>query len=183
MKRLVFTIIVTVLTVVSWSLPIQLASAIPTHRTIGTALTAQERSVANACAHSTKGMLEAVSATSTRNVWVVGEGFNYDKVVIEHWDGTCWQVMPTAALAGNLASVVAISPRDVWAVGATAAQDAGSLIMHAPVTSPAPQCPRGCHDIAMSGNRAQCHDRRPLARSGLTPVPLAAACPQPLSCI
>jgi hypothetical protein len=131
MKRLVFTIMVTVLTIASWSFPAQPASAIPTHRALERTLTAQVRSPANACASGTKGMLSTVAVSSAADVWATG--FDHDnRALIEHWDGICWQVVPSASLTGQIAGIAAISPHDVWAVGtaATASRGGGALIAH-----------------------------------------------------
>src|SRR5262245_34492017 len=35
----------------------------------------------------------------------------------EHWDGTSWSIVPAASFPGVLYAVVALGPRDVWAVG------------------------------------------------------------------
>lgn len=69
--------------------------------------------------------LTSVAATSARNAWAVGNQ-NDHKALIEHWNGSAWKIVPTGII-GELMGVVAISPRDVWAVG-----DAGAkpLVAH-----------------------------------------------------
>ncbi|MEO7000171.1 MAG: hypothetical protein ABI068_00050 [Ktedonobacterales bacterium] len=67
--------------------------------------------------------LSAVAATSARDAWAVGFQATMTgttQTLIEHWNGTTWQVAPGAnpgAVNNELLSVAAISPRDVWAVG------------------------------------------------------------------
>ncbi len=59
------------------------------------------------------GVLNAVSADASNDVWAVG-----DK--LWHWDGVRWSIAPLpsgASPSGALFGVVAISPHDVWAVG------------------------------------------------------------------
>jgi hypothetical protein len=81
---------------------------------------------------STSAMLRAVGGTSPSDVWAVGikfEGNAYDPgqmtELFEHWDGTSWSVVPgpPGSEDRQLQDVVAISPSDVWAVGAESAPD------------------------------------------------------------
>ena len=67
--------------------------------------------------------LLGVAAVSTTNVWAVGY---YTKnggaqTLIEHWNGTSWQVVSSPNVAGSsgsgLVSVVAVSATNVWAAG------------------------------------------------------------------
>ena len=66
--------------------------------------------------------LDAVSGTSSADVWAVGAsresvGGFYDPL-IEHWDGSAWTTItpPDLPIAG-LTDVHALAPNDVWAVG------------------------------------------------------------------
>jgi hypothetical protein len=72
---------------------------------------------------SERDMLFGVSALSPSNVWAVGDQEGPDgkfETLVEHWDGSAWQVSatPNPATVGNhLYGVDAIAPDDVWAVG------------------------------------------------------------------
>ena len=70
--------------------------------------------------------LNSVSAVSSTDVWAVGYSFNgivsdsKSKTFILHWNGSVWNVVPspnTLAPENRLKAVVAISAKDVWAVG------------------------------------------------------------------
>jgi hypothetical protein len=68
------------------------------------------------------GSLTGVSALSSRDVWAVGfEGGDrkIDLPVVEHWNGTRWQAVPTRRLrmGAELWGIKAISQNDVWVVG------------------------------------------------------------------
>lgn len=71
-------------------------------------------------------VITGLSALTSRDVWAVGNRGalvgTYALAggsVIVHWDGTRWQVIPHPQRPQNaLVAVVAISSRDVWAVGA-----------------------------------------------------------------
>ena len=83
-------------------------------------------------------VLEAVSAVSATDIWAVGDsrattGELPFEPLIEHWDGTAWNVVPSApiAMTGSdfLSGVAAISATNVWAVGRTGAHSV-PLIEH-----------------------------------------------------
>jgi hypothetical protein len=58
-----------------------------------------------------------VAAVSQNDIWAVGA--NRDRPVIEHWDGSRWEVVPAPILGRTsyLQGVTALSPTDAWAVG------------------------------------------------------------------
>jgi hypothetical protein len=67
-----------------------------------------------------------VIALNSRNVWAVGYSLDGDGVtfsnLVEHWDGTSWQIVPSpnVELRDNLLyAISAVSPNDIWAVGYT----------------------------------------------------------------
>jgi hypothetical protein len=71
-----------------------------------------------------EGSLHAVSADSASDAWAVGETVaNSDGTItreplIEHWNGSEWGTVASAAGSGNeLVAVDALSPSDVWALG------------------------------------------------------------------
>lgn len=70
-----------------------------------------------------EGSLSGLAVLSAKDVWAVGSQrmSKSDPVqpLIMHWNGASWNTIPHAsALPGStLASVVAISPNDLWAVG------------------------------------------------------------------
>ncbi|HEY1583025.1 MAG TPA: hypothetical protein VGF73_08000 [Chthoniobacterales bacterium] len=67
--------------------------------------------------------LAGVDAISSSDVWAVGEICQpgIGKTLALHWDGSGWSAIPSPNKGINedseLASVVAIAPNDVWAVG------------------------------------------------------------------
>ncbi|MHB8600477.1 MAG: hypothetical protein ACYDER_27170, partial [Ktedonobacteraceae bacterium] len=74
--------------------------------------------------------LYAVAAVSTSDVWAVGDSQTIHGpgvALIEHWDGTSWQVVASPVVDGILLSIAAVSATDVWAVGADVT---GPLIDH-----------------------------------------------------
>ena len=67
-----------------------------------------------------------VIALSSRNVWAVGNSLDSDAVVfsnlVEDWDGTSWQIVPSPNVDfrdNSLQAISAVSPNDIWAVGYT----------------------------------------------------------------
>ena len=59
----------------------------------------------------------AVVAVSTKDVWAVGYSTGYN-ALIEHWNGTSWQVVASNAKKGTiLRGITVISANDIWAVG------------------------------------------------------------------
>src|SRR2546426_2430536 len=69
--------------------------------------------------------LNDITGTSSTDLWTVGWYTNVSNgsslTLAEHWDGTQWMAIPTPTPGdrGELASVAAIAPDDVWAVGET----------------------------------------------------------------
>jgi hypothetical protein len=71
--------------------------------------------------------LYAVAAVSASDVWAVGANG-----LIEHYDGTAWQIvslsgLPEPLAASTLTGVAARGPADVWVVGTTSAGRAVTL--------------------------------------------------------
>ncbi|MGH2482118.1 MAG: hypothetical protein ACRDHW_20905, partial [Ktedonobacteraceae bacterium] len=77
-------------------------------------------------------LMDSLSVVSADNIWAVGavtawqgrfSGNEFGHTLIEHWDGQQWRVVasPDGTPHGfnALHSVVAISPNDIWAVGAS----------------------------------------------------------------
>ncbi|MFG2827411.1 hypothetical protein ACGFWI_08110 [Streptomyces sp. NPDC048434] len=97
---------------------------------------------------------DAVTTTSDGKAWTVGRAMSRsikDGVpAIQSWDGTSWQrqTLPDVG-TGELSSVTAVAPDDIWAAGAAYAADATSpqtaLLLHwdgtswKRVTVPGPQ--------------------------------------------
>ncbi|WP_223167304.1 hypothetical protein [Nonomuraea sp. SYSU D8015] len=69
------------------------------------------------------GSLSDVLAISSSDVWAVGQQEIWDvwknRGTIRHWNGARWTEVPLrdATAAGNLRSLAAAAPSDVWAVG------------------------------------------------------------------
>jgi hypothetical protein len=79
--------------------------------------------VPNPAVGSNSNYFNGVDAVSANDVWAVG-AFNSSRgghrVLIEHWNGTQWTVMPGGHLdsdSSELYAIDATSPNDAWAVG------------------------------------------------------------------
>lgn len=75
----------------------------------------------------------AVSALSPSRAWAVGQTFVGDgngqaATLIESWDGASWRIA-SSSVAGGLSGVAAVSPYDVWAVGAQTVEMGGHLAL------------------------------------------------------
>jgi hypothetical protein len=72
---------------------------------------------------SERDLLWGASATSTSDVWAVGDKQGADgvfKALIEHFDGKNWSVVPSpnpGSTGDHLYGVAAVSPTNAWAVG------------------------------------------------------------------
>ena len=69
--------------------------------------------------------LSGVTALASNDVWAVGSSNNYTNTLVLHWDGSSWSVVssPNSGEYGHessLANISAVSPTDIWAVGADA---------------------------------------------------------------
>ena len=72
-------------------------------------------------------LLTSLAALSSDDIWAVGtavfipsgDAENFQKSLIEHWNGKVWKIVPSPSVRHHteLASVVAISRNDIWAVG------------------------------------------------------------------
>src|SRR5438874_2326317 len=84
------------------------------------------------------GVLTAIAAVpGTDELWSVGytDPDGYDQTLIERWDGTSWEVVPSPNRPqGNnyLLGVAVVAPGDVWAVGRADVPLGGTntLILH-----------------------------------------------------
>jgi hypothetical protein len=77
----------------------------------------------------------AVSVTSSRNAWVVGDHTNEhgdSKTLIEHWNGRAWKIQASPKLDFQLVGVAATSSTNAWAVGepTNGRGDSKTLIEH-----------------------------------------------------
>jgi hypothetical protein len=89
---------------------------------------AQAEPAAGAASFTTRGILDAVVASSARNTWAVGCSGCYGtkpRTFIARWTGAAWRRVPApdSARGGSLYDVVAASSHTAWAVGV-----AGSLV-------------------------------------------------------
>lgn len=79
--------------------------------------------------------LNDVVAITPRLTWAVGSTNSKatGRTLVEHWDGTHWQVSPSidppGAGAPTLTSVAETDPHDVWAVGTTDETNAGQVLI------------------------------------------------------
>src|SRR5436190_4900388 len=102
----------------------------------------------------------AAAVPGTIELWGVGYYvFNYWLPLIEHWDGTEWQVVasPNIQAANHyLYGVTAVAPNDAWGVGLYEPQGGGNrtLILHwdgiswSIVPSPSPATYSGLYAVA-----------------------------------
>jgi hypothetical protein len=78
--------------------------------------------------------LNAVGGTSASDLWAAGFDFqgNIAQGLFEHFNGTTWQAAPPLSAAGipDFASVSAVSPTDVWAVGTALSVFDSTLAAH-----------------------------------------------------
>jgi hypothetical protein len=77
-------------------------------------------------------ILEDVAVVSINDAWAVGSYFDgtLRRVLIQHWDGNTWNVVPTSQPGEGhafLYDIAAVSADDIWAVGQT---DEAPLTMH-----------------------------------------------------
>ncbi len=95
--------------------------------------------VASPSPGSNGSFLTGVAVVSTNDVWAVGyyENSTYDdQTLIEHWDGTSWNVVPSPSpgscqpyyQCNNLSGVAVVSANNIWAVGNN--MDYYSLVEH-----------------------------------------------------
>jgi hypothetical protein len=68
---------------------------------------------------ASNSVLEAVTATSARDAWAVGETRSSQKTLIVRWTGTAWKQVPspTPGPEAELLGVAATAKRNAWAVG------------------------------------------------------------------
>jgi hypothetical protein len=86
--------------------------------------------------------LEGITAISPTDIWAFGSyllanGSGNQKTLLLHWDGTAWSIAPSpnptkgGFLSDLLFAGVAVSPSDVWIVGAEdEAPHDGTLAIH-----------------------------------------------------
>jgi hypothetical protein len=75
-------------------------------------------------ATSSLSVLTGVSAVSAADAWAAGSYVNSSGVqvpLIEHWNGTAWKTVPSAAPSGatsiEVSAVSAVSATDAWVAG------------------------------------------------------------------
>src|SRR6266480_4539862 len=102
----------------------------------------------------------AAAVPGTIELWGVGYYvFNYWLPLVEHWDGTEWQIVASPIYQGAnhyLYAVTAVAPNDAWAVGLYEPQGGGNrtLILHwdgiswSIVPSPSPATYSGLYAVA-----------------------------------
>ncbi len=71
----------------------------------------------------TQNNLYGLTALASNDVWAAGYSYTSgspSRTLIEHWDGSAWQVVPSPNMlnkANSLDGIGAIAPDDIWAVG------------------------------------------------------------------
>ena len=75
-------------------------------------------------AQTQENSLASVTCVTASDCWAVGNAdiwySSSDQTVIEHWDGTSWATVPSAAISGSegwLLGVSCVTQSDCWAVG------------------------------------------------------------------
>ena len=80
------------------------------------------------------GLLQAVAARSSNDVWAVGSRNELGQVhtLIEHWNGSRWLVVPSPSIGTYdlLYGVEVVSRNDAWAVGSSDAVVDTYILMH-----------------------------------------------------
>jgi len=69
---------------------------------------------------SVQGELTSIAADSATDIWAVGDHLDNSGAIIEHWNGTRWNILSTSGQRSQgleLTAVTAISANDVWMVG------------------------------------------------------------------
>ncbi len=64
--------------------------------------------------------LKGIGVVSTNDVWAVGFTFSPERMLITHWDGQAWSVIPAPSTGNSserLNAVTVVSANDIWAVG------------------------------------------------------------------
>jgi hypothetical protein len=89
--------------------------------------------VAHPSPSATDNYLWSVSATSSSDVWTVGDFYTNsrgnDHTLILHWNGKRWSKVPSpnpSSVLSELRAVDAVSPSDAWAVGSAGFLDGHS---------------------------------------------------------
>jgi S-layer homology domain len=87
---------------------------------------AQWRIVPSPNPGNTQNFLYGATALATNDVWAVGDYYSGENVptatLVEHWDGSSWQIVPSANVEGlgnELDAVWENAPNDIWTVGYT----------------------------------------------------------------
>lgn len=76
--------------------------------------------------HGLTGFISNASASSRRDIWAVSYAGGY----LLHWNGKAWSIATRWPGRGTLTGVTALSPRDVWVFGTTAAGTRGMGALH-----------------------------------------------------
>lgn len=76
--------------------------------------------------HGLTGFISNASASSRRDIWAVSYAGGY----VLHWNGRAWSVAHRWPGHSTLTDVIALSPRDVWVFGTTAAGVRGMGAWH-----------------------------------------------------
>jgi len=87
--------------------------------------------------NSSGNAIQSLSVVSSNNIWALGfydDTSNNLQQLIEHYDGTSWNLAtPPALSSGSLSSISAVSSNDIWVVGNSADPNTGTkstLTMH-----------------------------------------------------
>src|SRR5262249_12654656 len=81
---------------------------------------------------ATSGQLRAVSALGPASVWTVGSYVHDGQTdpLIEHWNGTSWQLVPSGYAMPGSAPLVSVSARGAKDVLAAGLHDDAPMAMH-----------------------------------------------------
>jgi hypothetical protein len=85
-------------------------------------------SIVSSPAFTGNDILDGISADATNDVWAVGQNFATPGAVVLHWDGQTWSRLDFSSTSvANLGAVAALSPTNVWAVGARPGPPPGDI--------------------------------------------------------
>src|SRR5438876_4665369 len=82
--------------------------------------------------NSSGNAIQSLSVVSSNNIWALGyydDSSNNVQQLIEHYDGTSWNLAtPPALSSGSLSSISAVSSNDIWVVVDSSDLSTGNML-------------------------------------------------------
>ncbi len=122
--------------------------------------------------------LNSISVNSASDIWAAGDStsssIGTDQTLIEHWDGSAWNAVPSPNVSGTnsgLFAVAAFGTSDVWAVGYSGANFFSTLTEHwnGSTWSIVPSAGTGGSDILYAVSGTGTNDVWATGQSGTSP--------------